>query len=142
MTAENAEQVADMARKNEPVYEEMRSLAPYYLTACGIYLAVMLVLFFATGYDYTLLIGAVYGCVLCVLNFLLLGKSAQKAVKRSAKSAQNYMNTMYCLRYLGLFAMLTLGALAPFINLIASVIPLFFPKILITIRALKEKKED
>lgn len=131
-----------MARKNEPVYEEMRSLASYFFTACGIYFAVMLVLFFATGFDYSLLIGAVYGCVLCALNFLILGKTAQKAVKRSPKSAQNYMNTMYCLRYLGLFLMLTLGALAPFISLIASVIPLFFPKILITIRAFKEKKED
>lgn len=131
-----------MARKNEPIYEEMRSLAPYYLTACGVYLAVMLVLFFALGHDYSLLIGAVYGCVLCAANFLILGKTAQSAVRRSAKSAQNYMNTMYCLRYLGLFLLLTLGALAPFINLIASVIPLFFPKILITIRAFKEKKED
>ena len=131
-----------MARKNEPIYEEMRSLAPYYLTACGVYLAVMLALFFSLGHDYSLLIGAAYGCVLCAVNFLLLGKTAQSAVNRSAKSAQNYMNTMYCLRYLGLFLLLTLGALAPFINLIASVIPLFFPKILITIRAFKEKKED
>lgn len=131
-----------MARKNEPIYEEMRSLAPYYLTACGVYLAVMLALFFSLGHDYSLLIGAAYGCVLCAVNFLILGKTAQSAVKRSAKSAQNYMNTMYCLRYLGLFLLLTLGALAPFINLIASVIPLFFPKILITIRAFKEKKED
>lgn len=131
-----------MARKNEPIYEEMRSLAPYYLAACGIYIAVMLVLFFALGYDYTLLIGAAYGCALCAVNFLILGKTAQSAVKRSAKSAQNYMNTMYCVRYLGLFLMLTIGALAPFINLIAAVIPLFFPKLLITIRAFKEKKED
>ena len=132
-----------MAGKKEPIYEEMRSLAPYYLTLCGVYLAVMLVLFFALGYDYTPLVGGAYGCVLCAVNFLLLGKSAQAAVRRrSAKSAQTYMNTMYCLRYLGLFVMLTLGALAPFINLAAAIVPMLFPKIIITIRAFKEKKEE
>ena len=128
--------------KNEPVYQEMISLAPYYLAVCGIYLAVILVLFFALGYDYTLIIGAVYGMVLCVANFFLLGKSAQSATKRSAKSAQTYMNTMYCLRYLGLFLLLAAAAMLPFINLIATVIPLFFPKIIITLRAIIEKKED
>lgn len=129
--------------KNEPVYQEMISLAPYYLAACGIYFAVILVLFFAMSFDYTLIVGAVYGMILCPANFLALGKSAQSAIKRgSAKSAQTYMNTMYCLRYLGLFLLLAAAAVLPFINLIAAVIPLFFPKIIITVRAIKEKKED
>lgn len=128
--------------KDEPVYQEMKSLAPYYLWACGIYSAIVLVLFFAMGFDYSLIIGAVFGMVLCALNFLLLGKSAQSAVKRGAKSAQTYMNLMYCLRYLGLFVLLTLAALLPFINLITTMIPLLFPKIIITIRAIKEKKEE
>lgn len=130
-----------MIKKDQPVYEEMRSLAPYFLTVGGIYMAIMTALFFALGFDYTLLLGGVYGIIIAVLNFLALGKSAQSALKRDAKSAQTYMNVMYCIRYLGLFALLTLGALAPFINLIAEVIPLFFPKIAITIRALREKEE-
>ena len=130
-----------MIRRNQPVYEEMRSLAPYFLIIGGIYMAIMAVLFLALRFDYTLLIGGVYGIVIAVLNFLALGKTAQSALKRSAKSAQTYMNVMYCIRYLGLFALLTLGALAPFINLVASVIPLFFPEIAITIRALRKKEE-
>ena len=128
--------------KNEPVYQEMLSLAPYYLTACGIYLAVIIVLFFCMSFNYSLITGAVYGMILCAANFFFLGKSAQAALRRSAKSAQTYMNTMYCLRYLGLFALLAAAALVPFINLIAAVIPLFFPKVIITIRAIIEKKED
>lgn len=130
-----------MSKKDQPVYEEMRSLSPYFLTLSGIYMAIMAALFFALGFDYTLLIGGAYGIVVTVLNFLALGKSAQTALRKSAKSAQNYMNLMYCLRYLGLFFLLTIGALAPFINLIAAVIPLFFTKIAITIRAFKEKEE-
>ena len=130
-----------MTRRNQPIYEEMRSLAPYFLTIGGIYMAIMAVLFFVLKFDYTLLIGGVYGIIIAVLNFFVLGKSAQSALKKSAKSAQTYMNAMYCIRYLGLFALLTIGALAPFINLIAAAIPLFFPRIAITIRAITKKEE-
>lgn len=119
----------------------MRSLAPYFLTIGGIYMAIMAVLFFVPGFDYTLITGGVYGIVIAVLNFLALGKTAQSALKKSAKSAQTYMNAMYCVRYLCLFALLTIGALAPFISLIASVIPLFFPKIAIVIREIRKKEE-
>lgn len=131
-----------MSRRNQPVYEEMRSLAPYFLIIGGIYMAIMAVLFFALGFDYTLPIGGVYGIIIAVLNFLALGKSAQAALKKSERAAQTYMNAMYCIRYLGIFLLLTLGALAPFINLIAAVIPLFFPRIAITIRAIKTSKEE
>lgn len=129
-------------KKNEPIYEEIRSLAPYFLIISGIYMAVLAILFFAGNFDYTLLLGGIYGIIIAALNFLILGKTAQTAVKKaSAKSAQTYMSGMYCVRYLGLFALLTLGALAPFISLVTSVIPLFFVKIAIVIRALKTKEE-
>ena len=126
----------------QPIYKEMRSLAPYFLVISGIYLACTIVLFFVLKFDYTIPLGGVYGIVVAVLNFFLLGKSVQSAVRdRDEKSAKKYMSAMYVLRFLGLFLVLTLGALAPFINLFAEVIPLFFPRIAITIRTLKEKEE-
>ncbi len=132
----------DMAvKKDEPIIEEMRSLLPYYIGVNAAYFSVIIVLFFALGLDYTLITGAIYGNILAAANFFLLGKSAQNAVKRTAKSAQTYMNTMYCLRYLGLFALLAVAAVTPFVNLIAAMIPLFFPKIIITIRAFREKDD-
>ena len=127
-------------KKEEPVYQEMRSLAPYFLIISGIYMAVTIVLAFALR-DYTLPLGGLYGMIAAVLNFLLLGKSAQNTVRKTEKQANVYMSGMYCLRYLGLFVMLTLGALAPFINLITSLIPLFFTKIAILIRELLRKEE-
>ena len=132
-----------MSKKEQPIYTEMRSLSPYYLTMSGVYLAVLLVICFALGGEYSLPIGGVYGIVLSALNFFLLGKSAQTALgKSSPKSAQTYMNIMYCVRYLGLFALLTAAALIPFIHLIAAAIPLFFVRIAITVREIiKERSE-
>ena len=129
-------------KKDQPVYLEMRAHAPYFLVVSGIYLAVTVVLFFAFGYDLSLILGALYGIAGCVLNFFLLGKTAQKAVRMNEKSGQNYMNTMYCLRYLGLFAVLTAAAFIPFISLITAAVPLFFPKIAITARAFFHKNKE
>lgn len=129
-------------KKNEPIYAEMRSLSPYYLTLSGIYLVVTVILSFAFG-DYTLCVGAMYGIVVSALNFLLLGKSAQAAAgKATSKSAQTYMNIMYCVRYLGLFGVLTAAALLPFINLITAVIPLFFVRIAILIREINNERRE
>lgn len=133
-----------MAKKNNRIiYSEIRSLAPYYLVLSGIYLAIMTVLCVAFGGDYSLPVGAVYGIILSALNFLMLGISAQNALgKGTPKSAQTYMNVMYCLRYLGLFGLLTVAALLPFINLIAAAIPLFFVRIAITIREIKNERDE
>lgn len=129
-------------KKNEPIYEEIRSLSPFFLVISGIYMIVLAIIFFAAGYDYTLLVGGIYGIIIAALNFFTLGKTAQTAVKKSsAKSAQTYMSGMYCVRYLGLIALLMLGAIAPFISLITAIIPLFFPKFAILIRTFIRKEE-
>lgn len=118
----------------------MQSLAPYFLAVSGVYLAVLTVLFFAAGYDWTLFTGWLWGTAVCVGNFYLLGRTAQNAVRRrDPKSAQSYMNRMYCLRYFGIFAALAGAVLIPWINHIAAILPVFFTKIVITIRAIKER---
>lgn len=129
-------------KKNQPVYEEMRSLAPYFLVISGIYMAVTLVIFFVMNFDYSVPIGALYGIIITTANFWTLGKSAQSSLRRSEKKANTYMSRMYAFRYLGLFLLLTIGALAPFINLAASVIPLFFTRIAIILREFKNSKEE
>lgn len=129
-------------KKDQVIYDEMRSLSPYYLGLSGIYLVIAAVLCCALGGDWSLPIGAMYGIVLSALNFLMLGKSAQAAIeKQTSKSAQTYMNIMYCVRYLGLFALLTVAALVPFINLIAAAIPLFFVRIAITVREIIKERQ-
>lgn len=128
-------------KKQDIITQEMRSLLPYFLAVNGVFFAIIIVLFLAMGYDYTLVLGGIYGNVFCVLNFWLLGITAQIAVRKSPKQAQTYMNCMYCLRYLGLFLVMTVAAILPFINLLTALIPLLFPKIIITIRAIREKQQ-
>ena len=119
-------------KKDDIIIDEMRSLAPYFLTLGGIYLVVTAGLCCAFGGDISLPLGAVYGTVLSAANFFCLGKSAERT----------YMNIMYCVRYMGLFALLTAAAFIPFINLIASVIPLFFVRIAITVREIIKERQE
>lgn len=129
------------AKRKRIVLQEMRSLLPYYLAVNAVYFAVLIVLFFALKFDYTLLTGGVYGNAVCVLNFWLLGVTAEIAVRKTPKAAQTYMNAMYCVRYLGLFAMMSAAALLPWLNLFTAIVPLLFPKLVITFRAIRKKSE-
>lgn len=128
------------ARKNDITGQEMRAMLPWFLSVNAVYFLLLLVLFFSTGLDSALLLGGVWGNAVCVGNFWLMGKSAERAVRRSAKSAQSYMNTVYCLRYLGIFLAMTIAGIAPFLNLITAAVPLFFPKVILTIRTLWETR--
>ena len=128
------------ARKNDITGQEMRAMLPWFLSVNAVYFLLLLVLFFSTGFDPALLLGGVWGNAVCVGNFWLMGKSAERAVRRSAKSAQSYMNTIYCLRYLGIFLAMTIAGIAPFLNLITAAVPLFFPKVILTIRTLRETR--
>lgn len=130
-----------MAKKNDITVSEMRSLLPWFLAVNAVYFALLLVLFFADGFNYSLLLGGAWGNLVSIGNFFLMGRSAEKALRRnSGKSAQTYMNTMYCLRYLGLFLAMTAAALVPFIDLICAAVPLFFPKLVISVRGLWETR--
>ncbi len=131
-----------MLKKDSPAMLEIRSLLPYFLALNAVYFGVLTVLFFALGHNWTYFTGALYGDILCAANFYLLGLTAEKSLtKGSPKAAQTYMNTMYCLRYLGLFLAMTAAAVIPAVDLISALVPLFFPKLAITIRTFFDKKE-
>ncbi len=130
-----------MAVRNDITAQEMRKMLPWFIAVNAVYFALLLVLFFVGGYNFSLLVGGVWGDAVCVANFWLMGRSAEKALRyKNAKSAQKYMNTMYCLRYLGLFAAMTAAGIAPFVDLLTAVVPLFFPKVIITLKTLWETR--
>ena len=115
-------------------------MRPWLLAINAVYFALLIVLFFACGFNYSLLLGGVWGNIAGVGNFWLMGVSAENSLRHGAKSAQKYMNTLYCVRYLGLFLVMTAAAVLPFIDLLSAAVPLFFPRIVITVKSLWETR--
>lgn len=128
------------ARKYNVTRQELRSMLPWLAAINAVYFAVLIVLFFACGFNYTLLLGGVWGNIAGIGNFWLMGISAENALRRNSKSAQRYMNTLYCVRYLGLFLFMTAAGVLPFIDLFSAAVPLFFPRVIITVRTLWETR--
>ncbi|MBQ8862393.1 MAG: ATP synthase subunit I [Clostridia bacterium] len=106
-----------------------------------IFSAIMEAVFLAIGkWDYTVLLGNVLGAAITVLNFFLMGITVQRAVGKEEKDARQTMKTSHSLRMLMLALALLCGILLPCFNVIATVIPLLFPRIAIVFRPLFDKK--
>lgn len=67
-----------------------------------------------------------------ILNFFLMGIGVEKAVTKDEKEAKSIIKTSQTLRQFMLFVVAGIGAY--FFNWITAVLPLFFPRIAITIK--------
>lgn len=108
----------------------------------GILTAAMLAIFLASGaFDLTVLAGAILGAVTAVANFLLMGLTIQGAIGLEEKDARTRLRGSQNLRMLMQMIVAVLGAVLSCFNLWAVLIPLFFPRIAVTIRSmfLKDK---
>ena len=81
-------------------------------------------------FNYTVPLGALLGTVCAVGNFFLLGVSIQKGLDMG-DAMQKYLKSSYALRMLMHLACIALAALLPCFHLIATIIPLFFPRLTI-----------
>lgn len=119
-----------------------------YITAWVLILsAVMQAVFLVIGkWDYTVLLGNVLGGVVVVLNFLGMGITVQSAVQKEEKEAKQAMKVSNAVRMLGMFVALVLGIVLDVFNTWTVIIPLFFPRLIVTVRPLWDKtikrKED
>lgn len=103
----------------------------------GILTALMLAVFFLTKtFDWTVLAGALMGAFAAVLNFLLMGLTIQGALGLEEKDAKTRLRGSQNLRMVMLTLIAVLGAVLPWLNLWAVLIPLFFPRIAITVRSM------
>ena len=90
-------------------------------------------------WNYTVLLGNLLAAAAACGNFFLMGLTVQKAVDKDEKDAAAAMKLSQTLRSFLLFAVAALGALAPCFHLLATLIPLFFPRIAIACRPLFHK---
>lgn len=107
----------------------------YIASAVVILSMLMEAVFLVTGYwDLTVLWGNLLGGGVAVLNFFLMGLTVQKALNKDEKEAAAMMKFSQTYRLLLIAAAAGVGALVPVFNVIAVIVPLFFPRIAIALR--------
>lgn len=93
-------------------------------------------------WDYTVLLGNLYGALLAVGNFFLMGLTIAKAVNLEPAEAKKKVQFSQQARLLMLLVFCVIGAVLPFCHTIAVLIPQFFPRIGVAIRGLTLKKGE
>ena len=111
----------------------------YLLIGVVILSAIMEAVFLICGaFDYTVILGNILGGGIAVLNFFLMGITLQKS-HTEIKTAENRMKMSQSFRFLMLIIVAVIGGALPCFNIVAVVIPFFFPRVVMTIRGLKIK---
>ena len=85
-------------------------------------------------WDLSVLWGNLWGFVISVGNFFLLGLTVQKAVGQDEKEAKNLLRFSQSARLFSLFLLAGAAYLIPFLNLVAAVVPYLFPRFAIALR--------
>lgn len=126
------------------MFEELKGMLPTVLICNGIVLLVCVVYTIATDSfsgSWRLLTGLLFGNAAILANFYALGAKSARIIRRKESGyARTYTTTMFFVRYIGAFAVF--GALVTFniINMYTVVVPLFYPKIHYTIKAVFNKE--
>lgn len=126
-----------MFKKVDPVVmKETRFIAMIVLILSALTQAVFLII---GKWDYTVLLGNLYGALIAVGNFFLMGLTVQKCLTLEPDEAKKKMKLSQQGRLLMLLVLCVIGGVLPFFNIIAVLIPQFFPRIGVTIRGLTMK---
>ena len=122
------------------VEKAVRDTTLYVIAVTLILSALMQAVFLVAGFwDYKVLLGNLWGGGFAVLNFFLMGLSVQKAVEKSPEDAAKYIKASGSARMLALFVLAAIGAALPFLNTVALLIPLFFPRIAAFVMGLRKQ---
>lgn len=127
-----------MKRVDKTVLAETGYIAMWVVIFSTLMQAVFLI---AGGWNVTVLFGNLLGAAAAVLNFFLMGLTVQSATARGEKDAKALMKLSQSLRTLMMFGAAVLGAVLPCFQIIASLLPLFFPRIAIAFRPLFMKRK-
>lgn len=97
--------------------------------------------FFFLDYSMTWIYGYVFGGLIGILNFMLLAKTIEKAMKMPPARAQVYVSTNYFIRFSIMIIVLFVSLKADYINTLATVIGLLLIKFVILVTNLFNDKE-
>ncbi|MBQ9975410.1 MAG: hypothetical protein IJP16_02795 [Clostridia bacterium] len=115
-----------------------------YIGLCTLVLsALMQAVFLVLGrWNITVLLGNALGGGVAVLNFFLMGLTVQKAVVLEEKEAKSAMKVSQLYRNLMLIVTAVVGIAVSIFNSIAVIVPLFFPRIAISLSGILKGKEE
>lgn len=128
-----------MTKIDKTVIRETRYIAGVTIILSVIMEAVFLII---GMWSYKVLLGNILGAAVAVVNFLLMGITVQKAVQKDEKDAATLMKLSQTLRNMMLLIAAVLAIVLPFINPLAAIIPLFFPRIAITLIPLRDRNKN
>ena len=102
-----------------------------YIAACVLVLsALMEAVYLVIGaWDMTVLWGNLLGAAVAVLNFFLMGLTIQRSLKLSQEDAKKFIQVSQSLRMLMVLVFCAIGAAVPVFDLLAVLLPQFFPRI-------------
>ena len=126
-----------MLKKVDPVVmKETRYIAITVLILSALMQAVFLII---GQWNYTVLLGNLYGAVIAVGNFFLMGLTVQKCLTMEPDDAKKRMKLSQQGRLMLMLVLCMIGAALPCFNTVALLVPQFFPRIGVTIRGLTMK---
>ena len=126
-----------MSKIDDTVRRETVYIAVWVLILSVIMQAVFLVV---GQWKIGVLLSNVLSATAAIANFLIMGITIQKAVDKEQKDAAQMMKFSQTARLFMQFALAAVGVL--FFNPIASVVPLFFPRIAVAFRPYIGNKND
>ena len=129
---------SSLMKIDKTVIKETKYIASFVIIFSVLMQAVFLII---GKWDYTVLLGNLWGAAVAVGNFFVMGIFVQKAVTQDEKDARQTVKASQSLRFAGIFVIVVIGILIPFLNSIAVVIPLIFPRIAIMLRPLMNKNQ-
>ena len=101
-------------------------------------LAVMVGFFLAGEMAFSVPLGLIGGSLFSALNFHLLGMAVEKSVKKEPDKASSFMKISYFLRYALMAVVLFAGAKSGYFNIICLIIPLIYPRIIVTFKYIRK----
>lgn len=118
----------------------VRKETKYILLWVLVFSALMQAVFLVLGrWDIKVLLGNALSGAAVVLNFFFMGLTVQNALEKDEKEAKTAIKLSQTYRMLLLIVAVALGA--AFLNLWAVIVPVFFPRIAISLRPLFDKKQ-
>ena len=127
-----------MIKADSTVKRETKNIA-YFCIVLSVYMQAVFVLI--KRWDYTVLLGNLLSLAIAVSNFYFMGISIQKALAMDPNDAKRAMKASQGLRNVAIFVAIVIGVVLPYFNVVAVILPVFFPRIAVSFRPLFKDKE-